>query len=113
VGTPSVAFFGTANTLLTVDINASSNGNNTIVAAVPGKKIAFLYGDLVCAGAVTVTWESGGGSILDGPKAFSANGGQIYPEVAHWHFLTLPGEALVLNLSGPVQVGGHCVCGVV
>ena len=90
-----------------VALNVSSSGNNTVVAAVAGKQIVLLAGDLVCAGAVTITWESGGGSILDGPKAFAANGGQLYPFDENGHFASVSGESLLLNLNGAVQVGGR------
>lgn len=88
-------------------VNASSNGANTIVAAVPGKVIRVLNYVLVCAGAVSVTWESELGTILGGPMPFAANGGAAPPRDDDGHFDTVAGEGLVLFLSGGVQVGGH------
>lgn len=90
-------------------VNASSSGNNTAIAAVAGKRIIVLQGDLIAAGAVTVTLQSSGGSVLDGPMAFAQNGGKIYPESTYGHFATAIGEGLVINLNGAVQVGGHLV----
>lgn len=92
-----------------IQVNASASGNNTIVAAVTGKKIRVLQYKVICAGAVTVTWESSGGTVIDGPCAFSANGGEAPPYCPVGHFETLVGEGLVMNLGGAVQVGGHLI----
>jgi hypothetical protein len=88
-------------------VNASSNGANTVIAAAPGKVIRVLSYVLVCAGAVSCTWESDGGTILAGPMPFAANGGAAPPKDQDGHFDTLSGEGLVLFLSSGVQVGGH------
>ena len=90
-------------------INASASGNNTVVSAVGGKKIRVLQFMVVCAGAVTTTWESSGGSVISGPSAFSQNGGAAPPYCPIGHFETLVGEGLVLNLGSAVQVGGHLI----
>lgn len=94
-------------------INIASSGNNTIVSAVTGKKIIVFTYVTVCAGAVSVRWQSSGGTILDGPCAFAANGGAAPPMAECGHFETLAGEGLVINLGGAIQVGGHVVYGLV
>jgi hypothetical protein len=95
-------------------VNASSNGANTLIAAVPGKKLVVLLGRLgPAAGAVTVTMQSSGGTVLDGPTALAANGGYIYPQSDFGHFATGLSEGLVLNLSGAVQVGGYLLYAIV
>lgn len=99
--------------ILYLDVNVSSNGDNTVQAAIPGQTIQVLFGDLVASGAVTVTVKSSGGTVLDGPMAFGANGGKIYAPDApanRGHFITKRGEGLVINLNGATQVGGHLVC---
>ena len=88
-------------------INATSAGANTVVAAVPGKRIVVLKYKRIAAAAVTVTWESSGGAVLDGPCALAANGGEVEPFCVSGHFSTLQSEGLVLYLSGSVQVGGN------
>ena len=98
---------GTGLQVFSVSINASSSGANTIVAAQPGYIIVVTAYKIVCAGAVTVTWESSGGRDLDGPCAFAANGGESTPVSPDGHFWTDLGEALIMTLSGAVQVGGH------
>lgn len=88
-------------------INASSSGANTIVSAVAGKQILVLQYVVVVDGAVTITWESSGGTVHGGPMSFAANGGAAPPFNPVGHFQTIAGEGLVLFLSGAVQVGGH------
>lgn len=100
--------------ILGVAINASSNGNNTVVAAVSGKRILVIGYKYIATSAVTATWESSGGTVLDGPCALAANGGAQEPNPSPNDdgtfiglFATLPGEGLVLNLGSGVQVGGN------
>lgn len=88
-------------------INASASGANAIVAGAPGRTIVVLGYVFVAAGAVEVTWESGGGSLLSGPMSVGANGGVSLAYNEKGHFWTLPGESLVMDLSGAVVVGGH------
>jgi len=89
-------------------ISAASSGNNEIVAAVTGKKIRVLSYHLSSGGTVNAKWRSANtdksgliytvaGSQV--PVAFSPLG----------HLETVAGEALNLNLSGAVAVGGHLV----
>jgi hypothetical protein len=92
-------------------INVSSAGLNTIVPATPGYSIVVYQYKLVCAAAVSVTWESSGGTVLDGPCAFAANGGVSEPANELGHFATAKGEGLSIFLGGAAQVGGHVVWG--
>lgn len=98
-----------AGTVLAAAVNVASSGNNTAIAAVAGKFIVPLQGDMVASGAVTVTVQSSGGTVLDGPMAFAANGGKVYPNSPYGHYATGRGEGLVINLGGAVQVGGHLI----
>jgi hypothetical protein len=111
---PPRTYFGSVSELRPVAVNASDAGDNILLAAVPGRRIAVLYGDLVAAGAVTISVEAGDGTVLDGPFAAPAAGwGKIYPQADHAHFVTPVGESLVLDLSAGVQVGGHLMCGLI
>lgn len=97
-----------ANTaIIPAAINASSSGNNTVVAAVAGKRIVVLYVKLIVSAAITVTWESSGGTVIDGPFSLALNGGYVEPFATCGHFSTLVGEGLVLNLGSGNQVGGN------
>lgn len=88
-------------------VNASSSGDNTLIAAVTSKKLRVTGGLLVAAGAVTIRFQSGAaGTYLSGPMALAANGGFPIPFDATGQFETASGELLNLELGGAVQVGG-------
>lgn len=96
-------------------INSSSLGDNTVVAAVSGKKIRVVGYSTAAAGTVTVTWKSGASTSISGPMPMVAAGsGQGVvgsgTYMAEWGVMeTGVGQALVLNLSAAVAVGGHLV----
>lgn len=89
-------------------IEASASGDNTVVAAVVGKRIKVLNYTFVAAGAVTVRWKSGASISRSGAMTFSTAGGGASPGYdKNGHFTTAVGQALVMNLSASVGVGGH------
>lgn len=90
-------------------INASNSGNNTLVAAVPDRKIRVVNYTLVGDGAVDAKFASDGAEDTDltGPMAIAAAGGGVSADSGSGLFETLAGEALLLNLSGAVEVNGH------
>ncbi|TXH35287.1 MAG: hypothetical protein E6Q98_15965 [Rhodospirillaceae bacterium] len=89
-------------------IAASASGNNTIVAAVSGKKIRVLALKLIGSDAVNAKWQSGaGGTDLTGLSYLIASSGEVLPfNPAGW-FETAAGALLNLSLSAAVAVGGH------
>lgn len=87
-------------------ISASSSGDNTIVAAVPGKKIRVLSYAFVSSGTVNAKWQSEATDI-SGLMYFIANTGISSGYNPKGHFQTVSGKALELNLSGAQAVGGH------
>lgn len=89
-------------------IAASSSGDNTLVAAQgTTQRIRIFSLFLVCAGAVTVRFESGaGGTALTGQMAFAANGGMVLPHNPLGWFETLDNGLLNLELSTGVSVAG-------
>lgn len=94
-------------------ISAASSGDNTLVAAVSGKKIKVLGLILIVAGDVDVAFESGAsGTALTGDMSLAADGnGFILPMAPpgyHW-FETAAGALLNLELSGAVQASGCLV----
>lgn len=99
--------FGIARTVKHAVIDHATSGDNTIVAAVTGKKIRVISLAIVAAGAVSVRFESAaGGTALTGQMALPANGG-FAPPASRWgHFETVAGELLNLELSGAVSVDG-------
>lgn len=90
-------------------IAAASNGDNTLVAAVTGKKIRVLSYSLSAAGAVNGKFQSGaGGTDLTGLKYFAAAlPGATWPFNPGGWFETASAALLNLNLSGAVAVGGE------
>lgn len=88
-------------------IDAALSGDNTIVAAVTGKKIRVLSCWVVAAAAVTVRFESGaGGTALTGQANAGANGGFVLPFNEGGWFETASGSLLNLELGGAVSVDG-------
>lgn len=89
-------------------IQASSSGTNAIVTAVTGKKIRVLAYNFMANGAVNAKWQSAS-TDKTGLKYLAANTGIVagYNKVG-W-FETASDEALNLNLSGAVAVGGELV----
>lgn len=96
----------------TATIATSTSGDNTIVAAVTGRKIRVLGYVLSANAAVNTKWRSAS-TDKTGLRYFGSAGQESIaplsddPEV-FW-FETAAGEALVLNLSGAVAVGGYVV----
>lgn len=88
-------------------ISASSSGDNTIVALVSSKKLRVLAWDVKVNAAVNFKWKS---SVAGDKTGLYYNAGQgdgvarAFNPVGY--FETVAGEALVLNLSGAVAVGG-------
>jgi hypothetical protein len=94
-----------------VAVSVNGSGNNTLVAAVTGKKIRVLSGHLTMSGtAVTWTFQSGaGGTGLTGALAVAQNGSISFPFSPVGHFETAAGSLLNLSLSGAQLVTGYVV----
>ena len=91
-------------------IAASSSGANSIVAAVAAKKIRVLAVWLSAAGSVNAKWQSATTPTdKTGLAYLAANIGHVLPYNPHGWFETLAGEALSLNLSAAIAVGGSLV----
>jgi hypothetical protein len=89
-------------------IVASSSGATEVVALVSGKKIRVLAYAVVANAAVNVKFQSHTAPTdLTGLLYNAANGGEICNYNPAGWFETLSGEALDINLSGAVAVGGH------
>jgi hypothetical protein len=92
-------------------IDTAAAGNNTLVAAVAGKKIRVLSFLLVGAGTVAVAFQSGaGGTALTGAMPLAASTvvqGAYNPSGL---FETAAGVLLNLNLSAAIGVRGMLTC---
>lgn len=89
-------------------ITASSSGATTIVALVGGKKIRVLAWDVKVNAAVNFKWQSHvTPTDLTGLYYNSAQGDGVARAFCPvGYFETVVGEALDINLSGAVAVGG-------
>lgn len=87
-------------------ITASASGNTAVVAAVAGKKIRVISFNFVANGTVNVKWQSATTDIsgLTYCVQFSGKALQFHPG---GHLETAVAEALNINLSGNVAVGGE------
>jgi hypothetical protein len=95
--------------MATVAITASGTGDNTLVAAVAGKKIRVHAYELSASAAVNAKFRSGTtditGLIYLAAAGASADAAERTAD-PDGLFETVAGQALVLNLSGAVPVGG-------
>lgn len=92
-------------------VDAATTPDNTLVAAVTGKKIRVLAMFAVMTGtAVTLRFESGtGGTALTGQMQPSQGGGFVLPFNPVGWFETASGELLNLELGGAQSVDGVLV----
>lgn len=93
-------------------VSVAGSGNNTLVAAVTGKKIRVLAMQLTMSGT-TVTWAfqtAAGGTALTGTMGPIAQGVTVtWPFCPLGHFETVAGQLLNLSLSGAQAVAGSLV----
>jgi hypothetical protein len=103
--TDSIYSGSTALTPKFAAITASSSGNTSVVAAVAGKKIRVLRWSVSSNGAVNVKFQRATTDVtgLYYLTQFASVGGGYCPV---GHFETASNEALNINLSGAMAVGG-------
>ena len=90
-------------------IAASSSGDNTIIAAVPNKRLTVHAIFILASAATTVRLESGaGGTALTGQMQLPGNGGFVLPYNEAGWFSTADGAVLNLELSAANSCDG-CV----
>jgi|GEM_PF-1319682 len=88
-------------------IDDATSGDNSIVAAVSGKKIRVLNLVCIAAGEVDIRFESGaGGDALTGQMSLNEFTGFAPGYCPVGHFETDAGDALNLELSDAVSVDG-------
>lgn len=95
-------------TIATVGITAASSGDNTVIAGVAGKKIYVFAWNISFSGTVNAKFTDGAaGTLVSGLYygIVNAGGGNaVTPPYYLWSGTA--GNALVLNLSAAVAVGG-------
>lgn len=88
-------------------VATSASGVTNIVAAASKLVIRVLAVNIVANGAVNVKWQSHvTPTDLTGLAYLAANGGYILPYNEAGWFQTIAGEALDINLSAAIAVGG-------
>lgn len=93
-----------------VAVSAAGAGNNTLIAAVTGKRIRVYQVLLVAAGTVTLKFQSGaGGTDLTGAMALATSVGFSSGWNPVGHFETAAGALLNASLGGAVSVAGWIV----
>ncbi|MEE8234319.1 MAG: hypothetical protein V3R41_06540 [Gammaproteobacteria bacterium] len=88
----------------------SSTGDNTIVAAVPGKRIKVVQIMMTADAQATVKFTDGaGGSVLCGPQSMVEGVPLVFPFCSLGWMITSVNTAFVVNFSDATNIGG-CVC---
>lgn len=88
-------------------IDAANSGDNTIVAAVAGKKIVVLHYQIVAEGTVKARFESGAsGTALTGQMNLTTYSG-ANDRFDYGLFETAVNTLLNLELDGAVSVDGY------
>lgn len=95
-------------------LSENTSGASELIAAVASKRIVVRALFLVADGAVDVKFQSDGTPTdITGLVYCAENGGIVLPYQASGWFRTISGEALDINLSAAVAVGGAIVYGTV
>ncbi len=104
---PSADSLGPSLAVQRFVISASSSGDNTIVAAPgPGLRIVLLNFMLVASGAVAAKWRSNSTDLTGAMPVAGSGSGIAAQSPAIGLVECAANQALKLNLSDAVQVGG-------
>jgi len=97
----------TTVTLSTALVNASTNGNNTLISGLVSETIRVFKVALIFSTGGTAVFQDGPSTALTGPLVFYAGGSMVLDmDVTNPWFVTSTGNAFVVNLSGGAVVGG-------
>ena len=105
--------WGTTDYIGTEAISASLSGPNTVVSGMNGYFIVVFGYLLVASGDVEVAFESWNGDVLSGPYDVAARGGNVATPASLVQFICNKNEDLILDLGGPIHVGGHISYGLI
>lgn len=97
----------TSTSVSSVTVNASTNGNNTLIAGVAGKTIRVFKVALVFSAGGTVIFQDGNSTTLTGPMVLYTGATIVLDmDVTNPWFLTSTGNGFVINLASGAAVGG-------
>lgn len=88
-----------------VPVSETTSGDHTVVAADADQKIRVISVSLLASGNVDIQWKSAAG-VITGVYPVPRRGGYVLPENQSGWFETDINEALVLNMSAAVTLGG-------
>lgn len=97
--------YGRLPYLLSQEVDFSASGDNTVVAAVAGKRINIQRVWFVVGSDVTITFKRGS-TDLSGAVPMLANGSFVLDLSGEAWFSTDVAEAFIMNTNGAVQVSG-------
>jgi hypothetical protein len=86
-------------------INHAINGNNTIIAAIPDRRIAVFHYLLMSSAVLNATWKSGS-SEISGALPLEAKGG-VKDSSESPIFITGVNEALVIATDAAGTLSGY------
>ena len=87
-----------------IPVSFSGAGDQTVVPAMPGYRLAILQFFFVVSATTTLIYKSGA-TALTGPLSFLANGSQVQDYI-NLHLLCNDGDPFVINSSALVTLGG-------
>ncbi len=97
----------TNRAILSASVDINSSGSNSIVTAVAGKKIYLLSAVLVAdADSLKITFQSDSTDLSGEMNLGKAGNGFVLSMSGLPYFSTNTGEALKINLSSGIQLGG-------
>lgn len=107
---PSPVYETSDRTVKYAAVDATTSGDNTLVAAVTGDKIRVLACVLISAGTATIRFEDGaGGTALTGQMTVSSGSGFTLPWNPLGWFETTAGTLLNLEISDTISIDGCLV----
>ena len=97
----------TTVTVSSININASANGNNTLIAGIAAKTIRVFKAALVFSVGGTIIFQDGNSTTLTGPMVLNTGATIVLDmDITNPWFLTSASNGFVINLSGGAAVGG-------
>ena len=97
-----IANFASRNAAQVADVNISSSGDNTIIAASAGNTIRIVKLVLAAQSPVAITLKDGSTAVF-GPATLTS----VALDNDNCPLILTSGNAFVINLGAAVQVGGY------
>ena len=92
--------------LVSSAINTSSTGDDVIVSTVSSQTVRVFKMFFVVSAPTTITFKSGGNTLLSGAMSFLANGAFIIDFDGEPWFVTAASQGFIINQTGSAQISG-------